>query len=251
MFRSLIIVSLILLLAACAGGGAKGPDEETKFADTHVRLGLGYLQQGRLEEALDRLQKALDAAPDYPEAHSSIALVYERLGEPDNAARHFERALKLKPQDGPTLNNYAVFLCGQGQPLEAEKYFLQAIKSRNYPTPAAAYENLGVCALKIPDLDKAETYLRNALQLEPRLPVALLQMARVSLEKTRYLSGRAYLQRFQEVAAMNPEALWLGIQIEKKLGDRDALQTYAAQLRKRFPDANETRLLLESGIDKP
>jgi len=209
-------------------------------------LGVGYFKQGRVEAALEKLLKALQAAPDYPEAHSSIALVYQRLGETEKAADHYRQALELKPDDGSIHNNYAVFLCNTGKPLEAEKHFLQAINSRGYRTPAEALENLGVCALQIPDFEKAETYLRKALQINKRLPGALLQMARVSYEKGRFMSGRAYLQRYQEVATMGPKGLWIGIQVEKKLGDNDAVREYESQLRKSYPDSDETRKLLEA-----
>lgn len=246
--RTLFVVFLSLLLAACAGTNAQTKEDKNRFADTHVRLGVGYLQQGRLDDALERLLKALQVAPDYADAHSSIALVYDRLGNPQKAAHHFEKSLKLKPLDGATHNNFAVFLCQQGKMLEAEEHFLQAINSRNYQTPAQAWENLGVCALQIPDMEKAETYLRNALQIDPKLPVALLRMARISLEKNHYLSGRAYLQRYQAVSVMGPEGLWLGAQVERKLDDVDSAREYALQLRKRFPDANETRLMLEAGF---
>jgi type IV pilus assembly protein PilF len=215
------------------------------IADTNVRLGLGYLRQGRVEGALEKLKKALAAVPDYPEGHSSIALVYEQLGETDKAAEHYERAIELKPKDGSIQNNYAVFLCKQGKFEAAEPHFLSAIKSRGYRTPERALENLGMCAMESGDIEKAETYLRKALQMEPRLPGALLQMARVSYEKGQYLSGRAYLQRYQEVATLGPDGLWLGMQVEEALGDEDMARDYALRLRKNYPDSNEMRKLLD------
>lgn len=242
--RILIVIGLSIILLACATTEQK--QEKYKIAESNVRLGIGYLQQGRVEAALEKLQKAVNVAPDYPEAQSSIALVYQQLGEYDKARDHYETALELKPDSGIIHNNFATLLCSLGKPLEAEQHFLTAIKSRGYKTPAQALENLGACMLQVPDLEKAEKYLRQALQLNPKLPGALLQMARVSLEKERHMSGRAYLQRYQEVAEMNPESLWLGIQIEKKLGYENAVREYETQLRRKFPDSNETRLLLES-----
>lgn len=248
MNRALLLVCLCGFLLACAGSNVQTKENKLRLADTNVRLGVGYLQQGRVDDALDKLQKALNAVPDYPEAHSTIALVYDRLGESDKAGEHFEQALKLKPEDGATHNNYAVFLCRQGKMPQAEQHFLKAINSRGYATPAQAWENLGVCTMRVPDLVKAESYLRKALQINERLPVALLNMARISYEKQRYLSGRAYLQRYQEVRNMGPDALWLGVQVENKLGNANAVQDYAARLRKHFPDSTEMQLLQESGL---
>jgi len=41
------------------------------------------------------------------------------------------------------------------------------------------------------------------------------------------------------------EQLWLGVRIERKVGDRNAAANYAVQLRKRFPDAQETQWLMQ------
>lgn len=250
MLRTLFMVCLCALLLACAGSSVERKEDNFRIADTNMRLGVGYLQQGRVDDALEKLQKALKAVPDFPEAHSSIALVYERLNDKENAAHHYEQALKLKPEDGATQNNYAVFLCQQGEIEKAEGHFLQALNSRGYETPAQAWENLGVCALRIPDIEQAEVYLRKALKIESKLPVALLSMARISLEKQRYMSGRAYLQRYQEVRTLGPDALWLRIQVEVKLGNKVSVRDYVAQLLNRHPDANETRLMQNAGYDK-
>lgn len=222
---------------------AKEAQDRQRLAQTNVQLGVGYLQQGRVEDALVKLQKAVDAEPDYAEAHSSIALVYEQLGENDKAQEHYDRALELNPNDGSTRNNYAVFLCRTGRAKEAEAHFLQAIQSRGYRTPERAYENLGMCLMQIPDAEKAEGYLRKALQMNPQLPGALLQMAGLSLDQGRYLSGRGYLQRYHDVQPRGPRSLWLGVQIERQLGDEAAAREFALQLHKNFPDSDELRLL--------
>lgn len=242
--RVLITAVLCVFLLACASTQQR--EQNFKIAKSNVQLGVGYFRQGKVEVALEKLKKALKVAPDYPEAHSSIALVYQQLGEFDKSREHYETALDLEPDSGVIHNNYATLLCRMGKPLEAEPHFLQAIKSRGYRTPAQALENLGSCLMEVPDLDKAEKYLRQALQIDAKLPGALIQMARVSYEKKRYLSGRAYLQRYQEVAQMGPQALWLGILIETKLGSTKTVRDYEAQLRRKFPDSHETRKLLES-----
>jgi type IV pilus assembly protein PilF len=246
--RTLLIVILSSTLFACATVSEIKREEKKNhdIANTDVRLGLGYLQQGRVDAALVKLKKALAVLPDYPEAHSVIALVYDQLGEKDKAETHYQRALELMPKDGAAHNNYAVFLCHTGRPAEAEPYFLKAIQSRNYRTPAQAWENLGLCSLKIPDQKKAERYLRKALQLDPRLPKALLKMAQISLDKDNAMSGRAYLSRYQEVTALNAEGLWLGIQIEKKLGGQVRVRDYKNRLYRHFPDSQELQLLIES-----
>ncbi len=247
--RVLVIVGMSFLLLACAGARQLEKDNQ-KIAESNVRLGVGYFQQGKVEDALVKIKKALKAVPDYHDAHSSIALVYQQLDQDEKAKEHYETALELQPDNGLTLNNYATLLCKMGKPLKAEAYFLQAINSRGYRTSAQALENLGSCLMQVPDFDKAESYLRQALQINPKLPGALLQMVRVGIEKKRYMSGRAYLQRYQEVAKMNPQSLLLGIQVETNMGDKKTVMDYKSQLRRNFPDSDETRKLLEDEFGK-
>jgi len=242
--RFLLLVMVALSLLACASSEQRERNSR-ELAETNLRLAVGYLKQGRLDASLEKLLKALEAKPDYAPVHGTLALIYQRQGELDKAEEHFRRALSLEPMDGATHNNYAVLLCQMRKFDEAEKEFLIALKSRGYKTPASAFENLGVCAMQEPNLKKAEKYFRRALQIDSRLPVSLLSMAQISLEAQRYLSGRAYLQRYLEVGPQTPRSLWLGIQIEKRLGDEQAVRNYADQLSRHFPDSNEMGLLIE------
>ena len=106
-------------------------------------------------------------------------------------------------------------------------------------------ENAGACAKQIPDLQLAETYLRQALKENPKLPTALLEMAEISFSKNKDLSVRAYLQRYEEVAQHTAQSLWLGIQSERRLGNQQAVSRYAKLLQTQFPDSSEFKRLLQ------
>ena len=45
------------------------------------------------------------------------------------------------------------------------------------------------------------------------------------------------------VVKPNAQALWLGVQIERALGDTASAASYAQQLRKNFPDSKEAQAL--------
>lgn len=226
--------------------GVDGPDS---LAETNVKLGIGYLQQGKKELALSRLQRALQLDPNLPSAHNAIAILYDQLGEEVLAAQHYQRAVSLDPQDSRAHNNYGRFLCNRNELAAAEEQFLLAVKNPLYETPDLAYENAGLCALRVPDLPKAEEYFRTALKLNPKLPSSLHQMSSIHFDRSDYLSARAYLQRYENVAKPTAATLWLGIRIERVLGDKNAEASYAVALRSSFPDSEEARKLAES--EKP
>ena len=241
---------VLLLLQGCSAIESIKASEEKdhRIAKTHVDLGIGYLKQGKFDEALVKLKKAVDAEPSYAPGHSAIAIVYERLEKYELADEHYREAINLSPENGGLYNNYGVFLCGQKKFKKAEEFFLKAIATPRYPTPELAYENAGVCERKSPDSDikKVEEYLQKALQRNPNLPLALLNMAFVRFDQENFLSARGFLQRYESVSRHTAESLWLGVLVERKLKNKDAVQDYAKQLQTDFPKSEQFKLLLNS-----
>jgi len=246
--RLLFLPLLLTTLLTLAGCNAAKEQSETgyepgKLAEVNVQLGIAYMQEGQNEVALKKLKSALELDSSYPMAHNMLGVLYERLGKLDQAEQHYRRSVSLAPEDPLILNNYGQFLCQRGRYAEAEKEFLAAIANPLYTTPEVAYTNAGTCIGQSGDASRAEDYYRQALQSNPKMPTALLRMAQISHGKKSYLSARGYLQRYLAVAKQNPESLWLGIRIERQLGDRDTAASYALLLRSKYPDSSQARLL--------
>ena len=160
-------MALATALGACStGGGAiKKPSAASEKADAarvHTELGQKYMQQGKLEIALDNLNKALSYDSDYADAHTVIAVLYERIGDVKQAEEHYRRAAQLKPKGGNELNNYGAFLCKIGRYDESTEYFERAVADPFYNTPDVALTNEGTCLLKGGKNDAAEAALRKA-----------------------------------------------------------------------------------------
>ena len=156
--------------------------------------------------------------------------------------------MSLNKNDSSTLNNYGNYLCQQNRLEEAEKTFLNAAANPLYESPEIAITNAGLCLSNNQREDDAEKYFRQALQLNPRVPQALIKMCDISFKLPNYLAARGYLQRYQEVARHTARSLWLGIQVEQALHDKDAVSSYALQLKNNYPDSQEAMLLRESRI---
>lgn len=243
---------LLAAVTACAptsenADGAQGRDVP-RIVELHTQLGVGYMREGKYDLAFDRLERALKLAPDYAPAHNAMALLYQLLNEPQKAETHFKRALELSPSDSAAHNNYGLFLCRMSRYEEAEQQFLRALENPLYAVPESAYTNAGLCMYSAGDRVSAETYLRKALEINPQVPMALLRMAELSLDKGVPLAARGYLQRYQAVAAHTAQSLWLGVRIERALEDGNAVASYSLLLKSTYPDSNETRLLLESEL---
>ncbi|MGH8751060.1 MAG: type IV pilus biogenesis/stability protein PilW [Burkholderiales bacterium] len=250
------ILLLLVLLAGCVqqqtqtqSGSPQDtapakPAEASRRAQVHTELGAGYYERGQLDVAIQELKEALRVDSNYAPAYNVLGLAYMELREDADAESNFQKALSLTPQDSDVNNNYGWFLCQRKREKESIRYFLAALKNPLYATPDKSYANAGVCARRSGDEAAAEDYFSKALRLRPDQPVVLYNLADLSFKRAKYTAAKTYLDRYMQVVT-NPasEGLWLGARVARKLGDRNAEGSYAAQLRKRYPESKETRAL--------
>lgn len=246
--RIMACLALALLLAACASTGGSGTGERraglnqaspVRAAEINTRLGIGYLERGQLQVAMEKLETALRHDPQHVPAHLSLAMIHERLGDDASAERHYRAADRLAPEDGGTQNAYGVFLCRQQDYREADAHFLTATRDPFYGTPEVAWANAGVCARRAGRLEDATEYLRQALDIDSRNPDALYQLADIYLSQGEAFRARAFLQRLESLGSRDPATLLLGFQIESSLGNRDLARQYADSLERDYPDSRE------------
>lgn len=254
LFLYVFVVQAVVSLVACSatGGGADNEGElrvapkGDKLAETNVKLGVGYMQKGSYEYALAKFRRAIEIDSDYPDAHYAIALLYDKLGRPESAKNHFEQAISLNPSYSDAYNAYAAFLCRKQEYDAADEKFRKALQNPLYSSPQLVLVNAGICSVNAKQYERADGYFRKVLQANPNHPTALYQMAKLNYEREQYLPARGYIQRLSSVSRPAPQWLWLGIQIERKMGDKGAVSSYALTLRKQFPDSDEAKLLRET-----
>jgi type IV pilus assembly protein PilF len=140
-------------------------------------------------------------------------------------------------------NNYGIFLCARKKYDESITEFLAAVKNPLYATPAMAYTNAAVCSMRKNDVVNAEVYLQRALQIEPLSQAAAYQLASIQFKRNDAVAAKKTLQNVM-LNQPGPEILWLSIQVERKVGAKDAEASYALELRQKYPDSEQTRLLL-------
>ena len=246
--RSIAWCLSVLLLHACASSPGRErltPAEDAAVAN--MNLGAGYLRQGRLDLAIERLERALKQNPRLAEAHTTIALAYDRLGSLDDAEEHYKRATQLEPGDAAAANAYAVFLCNrENRWSDAEPYFKRAAENPTYSTPEVAYTNAGVCARDSGKPDKAEENFRAALTRNPTYADALAGMIELSYDQKKYLQARAFMQRYLDVQQPNAPLLWICFNVEQELDNMPAANRCADQLRTRFPRSPEVAQLQQA-----
>src|SRR5579863_6055820 len=168
-----------------SSSGSYGSNESRiqAAAKINMQLGLGYLQEGNLPIAKEKLERARSMDPHNPEIHGAMALLDERLGKDKEADKEFRTALDLDSHDPAMLNNYAVFLCSHERADEGVKYFEQAATNPLYPTPWAAYTNAGVCMRAVHrDAEAAQRFAR-ALRANPAYSEAVYQASDLDFQQ--------------------------------------------------------------------
>ena len=118
-----------------------------------------------------------------------------------------------------------------------------------YSTPEKPLLNAGLCARRQGRIDEAEMNLRRALAIRADLPSALLTLAEIAFETRRFVEADELFIRYSRLVEPPLSALALGVRIARAAGDQAMAESLVAQLRRRFPNASETREL--AGSNRP
>jgi len=208
-------------------------------AQYNAQLGAEYLQKNELEQARDKLEKALEQDKNNALAHVTYGQLQYRVDNAAKARVHFKKAVELEPDQADHRNNYGVFLCQIKEYDAAEKQFAAAASNKYYKRPEFALDNAGVCMLDADRLDEAETYLRKALQANPTFANTYLHMAELLYKRKRLTVADAYFQRYMSYGRDTPESLLLAIQINRDTGKSTEAEQYASKLLNNFPNSRE------------
>lgn len=220
-------------------------------AKVHTELGAMYFEAASPAVALDEVRVALEADPNYAPAYSLRGLINQFLRETGAAEEDFRKALSLAPNDPEINNNYGWYLCQTGKERQSIRYFLVAVRNPLYSTPDRAYLNAGTCAARYGDVNEAEEYLLRAIQgAKDGAPAAKVQLAGLHLRRGKVVAAQRMVEEgLQLMAPPTPEALWLGIKIQRLAGNRAAEGDYAAVLRRLYPASREYQEFLKGNYE--
>jgi type IV pilus assembly protein PilF len=223
-------------------------DSRTR-AKAHTDLAGAYYELGNMGVALEEVRIALAADPNYAPAYNVQGLVNMDLRDNGAAEASFQRGLKLAPQDPDLNHNYGWFLCQTGREDQSLQWFMNAVRDPLYQTPAKSYATAGRCMMKR-DPAEAAKYLDRALRLDPNNRQAMLPYAELLYRRGQYQQAKELVGRFNKlIPEPTAESLWLGLRIERKLGDRAAETSLATQLRRRYANSTEYQSLLRGDFD--
>lgn len=252
------MLATVLLGCASPGGTSASGDlvtesdepEGRKRARLRLELAAAYLDKGQTTDALDHVKQAVAADPGMSDAYSMRGLIYMRMNEMSLAEDSFKRALSINPKAASVQHNYGWMLCQQRRYPESIEMFTAALANPTYVERAKTWMAQGLCQQRAGQRAEAEASLIRSYELDAGNPIVAYNLASILLQRGDLVRAQFYVRRLNNSDLANSESLWLGIKIERRLGNRESMEQLGAQLKKRFAQSREASAYERGAFDE-
>lgn len=241
-------LSAIIFTSGCVSNSQSGlyggNFDHEEAAKTRMSLGLTYLQNNNYTQAKKNLDKALEFNPRSADVQFAMAYYYQLVGDNLRAEEYYETAIDLAPNNGDIANSYGAFKCQNGEYEKAKAYFFDAINNRLYANAAQTYENLALCAQSQGKLDEAIGYFQDALKHQPARGKSLFLLSELYTVSEQWELAESTLRKYERVAKVTPDSLWLAYEIAKGKGELETAKGYGEMMMSLFPESELTKRYL-------
>jgi tetratricopeptide (TPR) repeat protein len=150
-------------------------------------------QQGKFEDSLRLLERAVAISPTDIGARNALSLCLQRLDRPAEALVHIDHLLKLQPKMAPAHANKGNALIALGLLGRARQSHLQALEldPGNFVATAA----LASIATQRGEHDEARRWAQQTLRAAPGHPDAVMSLAAAELARGETAKAEELLQR--------------------------------------------------------
>jgi len=171
--------------------------------------GVKAYNAGNFAAAATAFEAAVAKAPNLPEIRVNLALAYFRLSRPAEATAELQKAAELAPGDPHLqfqLGSAYVDLKDLPKAAAALELGLSKVTDRSDPLLFDAHLTLGAVYFASNAPEKAEAQYRQALDLKPDAPAALLGLGKVQFSRNDPAAARGTFERLLERHPASPEA---------------------------------------------
>lgn len=239
------LIGAVLALSGCVSSNQTsingGNFDREEAARTRMSLGLTYLQNNNYTQAKKNLDKALEFNPRSADVQYAMAYYYQLVGDTQRAEDFYKGAIDLAPDNGDISNSFGAFKCQNGQYEQAKAYFFEAINNRLYANAAQTYENLALCAQSQGKFEDAIGYFKEALKHQPARGKTLFLLTESYIISEQWDAAKATLTKYEKVARVTPDSLWLAHEIALGQKDIETAKSYGEMLVSMYPDNELTQ----------
>lgn len=245
------VAVVLLALSGCAASGrapAKpeaavqaAPEGSDMARRAHIRMELAasYLQAGQASVALQEVAQAIALEPRNADAYALQGLILLGMRDYPAARNSLQQSLSLQPGDPRTLHNMGWLDCLEGRYAQGIAVLDRVLDTPRYAEPSKTLMTKAMCQRQAGDVAAAEKTFFQAYEMDAGNPVIAYHLADLLFRRQELERARFYVRRLNNGEYANAESLWLGIRVEKAIGDKAAVRQLADQLQKRFPDSKE------------
>ncbi len=175
-------------------------EKRPKNPEALSHMGMILQKQGRAQEALGYLEKAIKAGGGDAIQYTNLGIVQNSLGRTEEAIESYRQALKHDPKDLHALNNLGG-LCASRRDYEAAvEQFRQADTVQ--PNHPVILNNLGSALRGLGEMENALQRYRQAIALQPRYAEAYANAGSVLVGLGHLKEG---LQSLRQAIAIKPD----------------------------------------------
>lgn len=211
-------------------------------------LGLMHFNEGRLEQAIQCLEKAVGAGPSIALYHRNLGEMYRRLGHLKPAIRAGERATLLGPRDVDAHYNLGLAYTDAKEFDKAQKAYRAAIKLK--PNHNLSWNNLGSALEQMGDKAGALAAYQKAVSIDPRHAEAQNNAGAIYSEQGHLDQAR---EAFESAVSARPafvEAHYNLSSLKKYQPDDPHLKTLQAIYDKRTGLSTSARIRYDFALGK-
>ncbi len=158
----------------------KNPEDK----ENYNLLGIVYMAEGSLDNAIDSFKKALDIDPEFTYAMNNLGSVYFIKRDMAEAENAYNKVLSINPNHAEAMNNLGNVYSNTGREDEALGLYKKALEKKpEYPD---ALENLGNLYRRRGQNNEAIGCYKEALRIEPGHLPSLKSLTEI------YLKGREF-----------------------------------------------------------
>jgi len=156
----------------------EGRDEDKKDAWSFFQQAYEHQMKGELEEAVNLYKQSIGSHPT-AEAYTFLGWTYSFMGRLDDAIEECQHAIQVDPEFGNPYNDIGAYLIEKGEFDEAIPWFEKALQARRYESPAFPHLNLGRVYERKGQWSEAVDCYKKALALNPNYTLAKKAFGRV------------------------------------------------------------------------